>query len=139
MSEYLHTRAVDCQDCHKQPCVQCSGLLSVGSCILEEGFMLLSIAFKQAFPNQTYKSDIAILCLLQMPLVSVRIGTPESGRAAWFLIEHIEGVDYIKFAHFAEAVLLESQHIGMGKGEVHVLLKLASSDIERLFDILHLG
>lgn len=97
-----YARATDCKDYHKQPCVKCSGLLSVGSQVSEKGFMLLSAAFKQAFPDQTYKSDIAILRFLQMPLASIRVGTPNSGRAMWFLVEHVEGVDYIKFSHFAD-------------------------------------
>ncbi len=41
-----------------------------------------------------------------MPLVAIRIGTPLSGQAKWFLLEFVYGVDYPKFAHFVEAGLL---------------------------------
>ena len=132
LGDYIYACATDCEDSHKQPCAKCSGLLSVGSHISEKGFILLSSAFKQAFPDQTYKPDIAILRFLQMPLASIRVGTPESGQAKWYLVEHVEGVDYIKFSHFAEQLFLKSpQPIGIGKGEVQELLKLATTDRDR--------
>lgn len=42
--------------------------------------------------------------MLQMPLACIRVGTPESGKAAWFLVEYVEGVNYTSFAHFSEAL-----------------------------------
>ena len=112
LCDYIQARGMDCEETHMQPCSKCHKVLSVALQVLNEGYMLLSSAFKQAFPDQTYKSDIAISRLLQMPLASIRIGAPESGRAKWFLIEHIEGVDYTKFAHFAEAALLSLSDSG---------------------------
>ena len=71
---------------------------------------------------------------LQMPLTAVRVGKPQTGRSAWYLVEFVEGVDYVSFAHFSEAVFrfkTPSQPIGMGKNEVKALLGLAHSDRER--------
>ena len=91
--EYVSARSNNCQSYHMQPCSECQALLSVASRILKEGFCMLSEGFKLAFPNQVYKSDIAMQCFLQMPLASIRVGTPQSGKAAWLLVEYMEGVN----------------------------------------------
>ena len=72
-----------------QPCSECQPLISVASRVLNEGFCMLSEGFKSAFPNQVYESDIAIQRFLQMPLASIHVGTPQNGRAAWFLVEYV--------------------------------------------------
>ena len=73
-------------------------------------------------------------CYAAFPLTAVRVGKPQTGRSAWYLVEFVEGVDYVSFAHFSEAVFRSktpSQPIGMGKNEVKALLGLARSDRER--------
>ena len=134
LTEYIQARKFFCQSTHCQPCLKCTNMIQVASSVLKDGYMLLSFAFKKAYPTQTYKSDIAILRFLQMPLAAVRIGTPESGMAKWFLLEFVCGVDYTKFAHFAEAGLLkntDSKKPNMTKSEVQQLLKLAGTDRDR--------
>lgn len=69
-----------------------------------------------------------------MLLASIHVGTPQSGTAAWFLVEYVEGVDYINFAHFSEAIFRSrspSLPVGMDRSKVKALLGLARSDRER--------
>lgn len=104
LREYVSAHSNNCQSYHMQPCLECQALLSVASCILEEGLCMLSEGFKLAFPNRVYKSDIAMQRFLQMPLASIRVGMPQSGKAAWFLVEYVEGVNYVYFARFLESL-----------------------------------
>ena len=134
LREYITARIYNCQSCHMQPCSECQPLLSVASRVLNEGFCMLSEGFKSAFPNQVYKSDIAIQRFLQMPLASIRVGTPQSGKAAWFLVEYVEGVDYTNFAQYSESIfklMNLSTPIGMDRDKIKALLGLATSDRER--------
>ncbi len=62
-------------------------MLYVASNVLRDG------SFKA---TQVYKSDVAILRFLQMPLVAIRIGTLLSGQPKWFMLEFVNGVDYPK-------------------------------------------
>lgn len=95
---------------------------------------MLSEGFKHAFPNQAYKSDVAIQRFLQMPLAAIRIGAPQSGKSAWFLVEYVERVNYINFAQFSESIIKSSNPttpIGMDRNKIKALLSLATSDRER--------
>lgn len=135
LKQYEQACQANCVSCHSQPCVQCVAMLSVASVVLEEGFCALSKAFRSAFTQQAYKTDIALRRFLQMPVAAVRIGSPQSGNAAWYLVEFVEGVNYITFAQFAEAIVacrsVKSDKIGLTKAEVKAVLGLASSDRER--------
>ena len=134
LKEYVSVRTMDCHSRHTQPCFQCAALTSVANRVEQEGHIRLSTAFKMAFPSQAYKADIARQRMLQMPLACIRVGKPESGTAAWFLVEYVEGVNYINFAHFAEALFSTRAHshaVGIGRGEIKSLLGLAQSDRER--------
>ena len=69
-----------------------------------------------------------------MPLASIRVGTPQSGKAAWFLVEYVEGVDYTNFAQYSESIfklMNSSTPIGMDRDKIKALLGLATSDRER--------
>lgn len=127
-------RSADCENHHMQPCSVCAALLSVATHVLQEGYIMLSKAFKMAFPSQVYKADIARQRMLQMPLVCIRVGAPESGQAMWFLVEYIEGVNYITFAQFPEVLFSSKPHtqtVGIGRGEIKILLGFAQSDREK--------
>ena len=65
--------------------------------------MLHSNAFKLAFPYTQYRSQNALQHFLQMPLASVHLGTPKSGRSAWYLLEHVPGVNYVQLVQILEA------------------------------------
>ena len=71
---------------------------------------------------------------LQMPLASIRVGMPQSGKAAWFLVEYVEGVDYVNFGRFSESIFKfrnPTTQIGMDRNKIKALLGLATSDRER--------
>ena len=134
LKEYVMARKANCQNQHKQPCSRCSAMLLVAVRVAEAGYCMLAEGFRLAYPDQRYKPDIAIGRLLQMPLASIRVGTPESGKAACFLIEYVPRVDYIDFAHFSQALFKAdspSFAIGLDKKAVKSLLGLAQSDKER--------
>ena len=132
--QYILARNTDCHNRHMQPCCKCSAMLSVAAHVVKEGYCMLAEGFKSAFPGQKYKTDIAIARLLQMPLAVIRVGAPEGGRAAWFLIEYAEGVDYINFSHFCQALFRAdspSPTSSLDKKAIKGLLSLARSDRER--------
>ena len=109
-------------------------MLSVAFSVLDNGFVALSKAFHLAFPDQSYKIDIALAHLLHLPLAVVCIGTPKSSKAMWLLVEYIEGVNYVNVAQFGEAGFHSasgSKEISSDKSKVKALLQLASSDRER--------
>ena len=89
LEQYILARNADCHDRHMQH----------GFCyVVKEGYCMLAEGLKLAFPRQYYKTDIAISRHLQMPLAAIRVGAPESGRAAWFLLEYVQGVNYSSFS-----------------------------------------
>ena len=134
LQQYIVALEMDCQNQHTQPCQECLRMCDVASCVLNDGFIQLSKAFRLVFPTQVYKSDIALSRLLRLPLAAVRVGTPESGRSKWFLVEYVAGVNYISFAQFAEMTFQStssSKEVHIDKSKVKALLGLACSDRER--------
>ena len=101
--QYTLARESGCQSSHVQLCSRCCALLSVAAHVLKHGCYLLSEAFRMAFPDQTYRTQTALERFLQMSLSSIRIGTPSSGKCAWYLLEHFEGVNHNHLVQFAEA------------------------------------
>ena len=102
---------------------------------------MLSQAFKLAFPHQVYKTDTKTQRFLQMPVACIRVGTPGSGKEAWYLIQYVEGVDYVNFAHFAEALFIAhishlSQLESTSLRLMHYLDWLSQTGRESLFDTL---
>jgi len=133
LQEYIYARSIYCNANHAQPCSQCKAMLFIANTVATDGYCRLSVVFKNAFPTLSYKADIARQKVLQMPLACIRLGSSEKGTSSWFLIEYVEGVNYQKFACFAEA-LVRSEHSSaptIHKAEVKALLGLAQSDRER--------
>ena len=66
---------------------------------------------------------------LQMPLVAVRMGTPSSGTSAWYVLEHVEGVNLAHLLH----LLLSAKSLtkSIDRREIRAILSLAQSDRER--------
>ena len=57
---------------------------------------------------------------------------PLDGTSSWFLFEYVKGVNYNKFACFAEALVHRVRlQPTIDKTEVKAILKLAQSDRER--------
>ena len=96
LSEYVLARTEHCKSKHKQACTRCTRMLQVATTVLQEGFCLLSSAFKTVSPTVKYQTDTARRLLLQMPLVSVRVGSPSSGKSFIVLIEKFQGTDFTK-------------------------------------------
>ncbi len=108
-------------------------MISVAKCVLQNGYCQLSTAFRSAFPQLTYKTGDARQRLLRMPLACVRIGDLKKGSASWYLVEYVPGVDYVRFACFADAIY-STKHVQsptMEKKELKALLTMAQSDRER--------
>lgn len=77
------------------------------------------MAFKSAYSAQTYKTDAAIQRFLQMPLVCIK---PKE-KQTWFLVEFVEGTNYIRFALFVDA-LGSKKAAPVSKAEVRSLLEI---------------
>lgn len=132
LHDYIHTRSLYCNTQHMQPCSECTGMLSIANTVARNGYCRLSVSFKKAFPTLSYKTDIARQRVLRMPLACIRLGSTEKGTSAWYLTEYIEGVNYQKFACFAETLVRsECSTPTIHKAEVKALLGLAQSDRER--------
>ena len=131
LQDYSKVRKTDCHSRHLQPCLGCGAMLSVAHRVITEG--------RLAFPHQVYKTDTARQRFLQMPVAYICVGTPGSGKEAWYLIKYMEGVDYVNFAHFAEALFGAhklSQSPGINKSEINALLGLAQTGRGSLSDTL---
>ena len=81
LEEYIAARREYCSTVHSATCIECSRMLHVASCIIEHGFLSLSSAFAVASPGVSYTAEHARSKLLQLPVVSVRIGNPLEGRS----------------------------------------------------------
>ena len=53
LQQYMIAQESDYLERHKQPCSLCNGLLSTADKVLKDGYILLSEAFRSAFPEQT--------------------------------------------------------------------------------------
>ena len=133
LQEYIFVRSIHCNTEHMQPCRECTAMLSIAKTVASDGYCRLSVSFKNAFPTLSYKADIARERVLQMPLACIRLGSPEKGTSSWFFVEYVEGVNYQKFACFAEALDCSesSSTPAIHRAEVKALLGLAQSDRER--------
>ena len=131
--EYIYTRSVYCQEKHVQPCSKCSTMLNIAKSVATNGYCQLATGYRSAFPLQAYKPDIARQRLLQMPLACIRLGDLRKGTSCWYLVEYVQGVDYVKFACFANALQTtrQSRSLTIDKAHVKALLGLARSDRER--------
>ena len=101
---------------------------------------MLSQAFKLAFPHQVYKTDTARQRFLQMPVACIRVGTPGSGKEAWYLIQYVEGVDYVNFLILLKLCSLLISHLSQLESTslrlMHYLDWLSQTGRESLFDTL---
>ena len=93
LAEYVEARSEHCQDIHNQPCSSCSNLLKVAHTVMNDGFCTLSEAYSIASPSSKYSSEVAQRLLLQMPLVAIRVGAPQSGVSFVIPMELFHGAD----------------------------------------------
>jgi len=101
--------------------------LKVAQRVLQNGFVLLTEAFRSAFPNVTYHSHSAKRHLLQLPPVALHVGTPQSLVAELYLCEYFPGVNYRHFLHLLNAFQTEksSQSITIYKQHLKDVLSIA--------------
>jgi hypothetical protein len=96
LSDFASSLPQYCSREHASSCLICPPLLTVAQMVLDSGYVLLSEAFRSAFPLVTYHSHSAKR-LLQLPLVALRVGNPESGFSEVYLFEHFRNVNYQQF------------------------------------------
>ena len=122
----------NCKEFHSN-CNICPKLISASNLIITHGIMQLSLLFKSSFPGITYHSLSAKRQLMQMPLVTLRLGKPSSGTSVTYVMEYFPNVNYCQFLHVLSRFhhCPTKQGFGMSKDELKEVLKLASSDKER--------
>ena len=98
LSEYVSVRDVYCKSRHPRGCSKCLATLKVAELILSQGYTTLPSAFKQVNPTAKYAAERVRSELLQMPIVSIRIGSPSSGTSRTVLVEKFGGGDYTKMS-----------------------------------------
>ena len=131
LCEYVTARTVFCEDNHKSPCTICTPLLNVARIVISNGQVQLSTAFKLAYPTQKYKTDIALLLLLQMPLLAIKLHEQK----IWLLFAYMEDLDPMKFLSLTTALFSASQTTpslpSISKSEIKSIMTLAQCDHER--------
>ena len=109
-------------------------MLQVANTVSVEGYCLLPQAFNIVSPTVKYRAEQARRMLLQIPLASIRIGEPSSGKSFSVLVEKIHGADFAKIGFFINSLASSfrgtNQKI-MEKSCVKMLLSFAQSDRER--------
>ena len=123
-----------CFSYHKSPCIKCEKFLLVAKSVLSEGYLSLRYAFSIISPNVKYSAEKAQRMLLQMPLVTLTVGVPSSGKSFTILLELFHGVDYLKYNLVINEMvssLKEHNPRQMEKSCVKLLLGLAQSDRQR--------
>ncbi len=133
LSEYTEARAVHCSQVHTNPCHKCERILQVARTVHEQGYCTLSKAFSMAAPDKEYTAERARSLLLQMPLVSVRMGDPAKGNSFSILMELYPGTDYAKMGTILNGLAntFVPKGISLGKSTVKMLMSIAQSDRER--------
>lgn len=106
----------------------------VAKSVLSEGYVPLDHAFSIVSPNVKYTAEKARRMLLHMPLATLTVGVPTSGKSFTILLELLHSVDYSKYNLVVNGMassLKEHNPQRMEKSCVKLLLGLAQSDRER--------
>ena len=124
LAEFVSNIPEYCSLKHDSTCTSCTSFLSIANTIIENGFVLMSKAFRSAFPTLSYHPQNARRRLLRMPLVALRVGCPKSGLSEIYLFEHFKGVDYQQFLCLLNSFHLDkfSKKVAMSKhtAEEHI-------------------
>ena len=94
LTQFISALAVHCPTIHTQPCNGSNNLINIGRIVLEQGYIILSEAFKLASPGVKYTAEHGRRKILQLPLVAIRIGNPERGHLFSVLMERFSAIDY---------------------------------------------
>lgn len=76
-----------CEQEHGQPCPDCPPLLHAAEMILQSHICSLPDVFKSSFPGVTYAAENAKRRLLQMPITTLRLGQPSTGKTKIVVME----------------------------------------------------
>ena len=98
LPEYVKAINAHCSSKHPFSCKKCEHLTGVANIILQENFCHISEAFKMVSPDSKYTAMITRRVLLQLPLVSIRVGKPSNGNSFTVVMEKFQGMDYSKLA-----------------------------------------
>ena len=134
LPEYISACRTVCSQTHSNTCQECKPILTVAQTIIDDGFVVMSEAFRNAYPSLKYTAEIARRKFLQMPLVNIVIGNTGSGRACSYLVENQPGMDYTSVYHLISSVIEKQSNVtscGMLKETLKSIMSLASSDRER--------
>ena len=134
LAEYVQARQRFCSNTHAQPCSPCARMLGVARTVCEVGYCRLSKAFHHVSPGVTYSAEHARKKFLQMPLASVQIGKPCTGKSFTVLVESFPGVESSTISRLLNGLVEVSQTHNprhLEKSCVKMLLSLAHSDRER--------
>lgn len=130
LKEYCWVFEEYCLRHDQQKCTECRGMVKAANLIIHFGFYPLSCVFRFCFPGVTYSLATAKRKLLKMPLAAA-LGSPSSGTSEVYLMEAVQGVDYLKRIEFLESKMSKGMMPGLTKQQVKDLLCFAQSDPER--------
>lgn len=134
LKEYIDIKNYICEQEHDQPCEDCPPLLHAAKMILmQDHIYSLCDIFKTSFPGVAYTADNAKRKLLQLPLVTMRLGEPSFGKSKLVVMEKFPQLNYQRLQKVLEETWLNScqQSVTISKPEVAQLLRFAQSDRER--------
>ena len=132
LSDYMQAQKLVCSIRHISKQCHCAHMQQVGGIILNEGFIHLRQAFNMVSSDVSYTAERARRELLQIPVVSVRVGNPEKGMSFTILLEHCLGVDYSRMGLIINRMdVPSSPSHNLEKSCVQMLLNMAQSDRDR--------
>lgn len=133
LTEYVKARQLFCSSHHRAPCCMCKNMLQVAVTVLEQGYILLPCAFRIVSSEVSYTAERARRKLLQMPLVSIRVGDPGKGTSFTILMEHCIGVNYHRMGLVINRMVITTPQNAqrLERSCVQMLLSMAQSDRER--------
>lgn len=131
LKDYILARRSFCMQGHSTDCTECDSLLMVAQSIVDDGYVIMSEAFRKSFPTVKYTAEIARRKFLQMPLVNIIVGDPSSGKSRSYLLESRPGSDYNAIHQILSVQNESSKHPGITKETFKEILTLAQSDRER--------
>ena len=109
-------------------------MITVGKIVLEQGYCVLSEAFKLASPRVKYTAEKARRKFLQMPLVSIRISDPSKRHSFSILMEVFPGMNYCKLGVILNGLSFDqsaTRGVTLEKAVVKMLPSTAQSECER--------
>ena len=131
LKDYILACRTVCAQKHSATCTECNSLLMIAQSIVDSGYVIMSEAFRKSFPDIKYTAEVARRKFFQLPLVSITVGDPSSGKSCSYLLENRPGTDYHAIHQILSAQKESSKEPGITKAALRDILTLAQSDRER--------